>query len=388
MINVIGISKDYKSNTTVVYAKIKPSEYLKLVGEDFGEFEIQRKRENHKAYGRLKTDILKGAALPPITLSVKPQYVDSAESLLSDFEELSNFLGGSAKFNILDGLQRTYIISDIAKEGGDFHQQQELLLEIWLEGNLDKLIYRIIVLNAGQKPMSTRHQVELLFSSLHTPIQERVGGIELVREKDQRRRRKPGIFPFETIVSGYQSFISASTELNKENLVSQQLQVDSSLDQSEAYISAQFELFIKYLKYYIEIDKEVFRLYPTQEGAPDGVEDKETSAAQHWLTTGNTCMSFFASLSQFSPHDESDLSTKKRQRIEVALEKLISKLQSSHEGDDPLHLEAFEVIRRGKSARKINIGTYTRRLLANGFKEFYREEGDISLGAAWNLAVD
>ncbi|WP_339780773.1 hypothetical protein [uncultured Thalassospira sp.] len=385
---IIGKSWDHKSGTSVFYAQIRPKEYLDIVGEDFGQFEIQRKRENHKAYGRLKQDITDGALLPPITLALKPQFVAEARKIIDDSDRLSAFLSQNNRFNILDGLQRTYILKDISDEGVEFKEKQELLLEIWLEGDLDKLIYRIIVLNAGQKPMSVRHQVELLFSSLQKPIEDKVGEIELVKEKDLRRRRRAGIFSFEVIVSGYQAFVSGSTELNKDNLISQQLQVDSSLDQDEEYINLQFDDFVEYLKFYKELDKEVFRVYPDLNQEREGQEERSTTVAQHWMTNENTCISFFASIAQFAPYDGTSISEIKRKRIAAGLSKLVEKLRETEVGADPLDLEAFEAIRRGKNARKVNIGTYTRRLLANGFKEFYREEGEIPLLNAWNLAVD
>ena len=69
MFKVIGKARDLKSNTDVVYCQVSPEKYLKIVGDDFQNFELQRKKENHKGYGRLKQDIIEGALLPSITLS-------------------------------------------------------------------------------------------------------------------------------------------------------------------------------------------------------------------------------------------------------------------------------------------------------------------------------
>lgn len=385
---IIGDAWDDRSKTRVIYAQISPREYLETVGNDFGEFEIQRKRENHKGYSRLKQDIIEGALLPPITLALKPEYVGQAADLVDDKPALASFLSKPDLFNILDGLQRTYILKDIENERGSFKEGQELLLEIWLEEDIQKLIYRIIVLNAGQKPMSVRHQVELLFSSLQKPIQERVGNIELVKEKDLRRRRKFGIFSFEVVVSGYQAFLSGSTELNKDNLISQKLQIDSSFDQDESLIYQKFEDFIEYLGLYTKLDEQVFRIYPVTDSDSPPDDLSHNSTYQHWMTTENTCISFFGSIAQFAPYDDNPVSNIKRARILTALEALLKKMETADAGTDPLQLSEFEEIRRGKNARKVNIGAYTRRLLATGLKEFYREQGEIELLTAWNLAAD
>lgn len=386
LLTIIGRTKDFKSNTNVIYVQVKVADYLKLVGE-FETFAIQRRRESHKAYGRLRDDIRLGASLPSITLSLKPEYVEGAVELLDDDAALTAYLSQPGRCDILDGLQRTYIIRDIATSSFTFHDDQKLLLEIWLEQDLQKLIYRIIVLNAGQKPMSVRHQLELLFTSLKKSIEDVVGGIELVTEKDQRRRRRPGIFPHQVIVSGYQAFISGSTELNKDNLISQQLQVDSALDSEEDDIQSQFSNFVEYLGIYRRLDEQVFRLYasPVEEREEAGENEL---ASRHWLTNENTCIAFFASISQFIPKEESSAAIVKRERVSEALQRLLDLLTHAEVGSDPFKLAAFEAIRGGKSARKINVGSYTRRTLSNGFKEYYRASGEIDLADAWNLAVD
>ncbi|WP_051242349.1 hypothetical protein [Stappia stellulata] len=386
---IIGHGKDLRSDTKIVYAQVTPNEYLDIVGSDYGSFAIQRKRETHKAYGRLKDDIRLGASLPTITLALKPEYVSNAERVLENIEELTDFLSKAGRCNILDGLQRTYILDDLKKENFEFLEGQELLLEIWIESDLEKLVYRIIVLNAGQKPMSARHQIELLFASLHSAIEEEIGNVSLVTEKDQRRRRKSRIYPLQVIISGYQAFVSGTTELNKDNLISQKLQVDSALDMGEESIREQFSEFIDYFKIYAELDEQVFRVYSgVAGGGDDDEEEKSNLRSPHWLTSENTCISFFASITQYAGNGSVEVSAEKSRRTKVALQELVRKLSNSEPGTDPLQLEALDAIRMGKSARKVNVGTYTRRLLANGLKEVFRAEGDIQLSAAWNLAAD
>lgn len=387
---IIGEAKDLRSNTDIIYAQVTPDEYLRIVGEDYGNFAIQRKREAHKAYGRLKDDIRLGASLPTITLALKPEYVHGATEVIGNPEELSKYLSMPGRCNILDGLQRTYILDDLRKEKFQFREGQELLLEIWVESNLEKLVYRIIVLNAGQKPMSARHQIELLFASLHMAIEEKIGSIKLVTERDQKRRRKPRIYPLQVVISGYQAFVSGATELNKDNLISQQLQIDNALDMGEESIRSQFSDFIEFFKIYAKLDEEVFRVYSNSNGDSESDDEKSNLRSPHWLTNENTCISFFASISQFAPSGGTNerISAEKRRRTTSALHKLVGSISQSAPGSDPLRLEDLDAIRMGKSTRKINVGTYTRRLLANGLKEYFRAEGDISLAEAWNLAAD
>lgn len=387
---IIGEAKDLRSETEIIYAQVTPSEYLGIVGDDYGTFAIQRKRETHKAYGRLKDDIRLGASLPTITLALKPEYVEGATAVLGSKEELTSYLSSTGRCNILDGLQRTYILDDLKKEGFQFKEGQEILLEIWIESDLQKLVYRIIVLNAGQKPMSARHQIELLFASLHKAIEDEIGSITLVTERDQKRRRRARIYPLQVVISGYQAFVSGATELNKDNLISQKLQIDNALDMGEKSIREQFSEFIDYFRIYAKLDEEVFRVYSSANAEDDEGDERSNLRSPHWLTNENTCISFFASIAQYAPNGSSkdNISAEKRRRTKSALENLVAEISNSVPGSDPLHLEDLDAIRMGKSARKINVGTYTRRLLANGLKEYFRAEGDITLADAWNLAAD
>lgn len=388
---IIGGTQDFLSETQIVYAQVSLDEYLNMIGEDYGSFSIQRRRENHKAYGRLKTDIQGGASLPTITLALKPESVEEGIEKLQDKEALEEFLSQTGRCNILDGLQRTYILDALKKDGFSFKDGQKLLLEIWFEQRLEKLIYRIIVLNAGQKPMSVRHQIELLFSSLQAAIARQIGGIELLKEKDSKRRRKAGTYPLQVIVSGYQAFVSGTTELDKENLISQHLQVDTALEMEEKDINEQFHEFVDFFRIYSLIDEQVNRVYDSssKENREEGDEiSKDKVRNPHWLANENTCISFFASIAQFSFNSDEAIHNEKRDRTKNALRRLIELLKRAENGDDPLCLDVLEAVRMSKSVKKINVGTYTRRLLSNGLKEYYRADGDISLERAWNLAVD
>jgi len=128
-LKIIGTAEDKKNNTPVIYGQVSVTEYMQLVGRDFENFTIQRRRENHTAYKRLKLDIQSGGLIPPITLSVKPQIVGKLLPLVGvDAEQLQQLMSRPDQVDILDGLQRTYIMSDLIEEGHEFPQSQTILL--------------------------------------------------------------------------------------------------------------------------------------------------------------------------------------------------------------------------------------------------------------------
>jgi hypothetical protein len=367
-INVIGRTKDYRTGTHVVYATVLIDDYLNLVGENFGEFHIQRKRENHKAYKRLEKDILKGALLPSITLAVKPDYVDKLNHLITedDLSQLQIELAQAGIVNILDGLQRTYILKDLKEAGNNFKEDQTLLLEFWLEKDIKHLIYRIIVLNSGQKPMSMRHQVELLFLTIRERLEKDIEGLEIYMEKEGQKRNAPKKFPLDRLVTAYQSFLTKSPEVKRENIVATKLLEDDILDSDEEQLDKNFNNFKKYLSTYNDFDNEVFRIY--------------SNGKSNWLADENVMNSFFAALSDFG-----SISEKRRERIDVALQALNELLKKSVAGEDPLGLAIYEKVKTGIDPKKDNVGFATRKLIVSTFKEFFREEGEKSLEECWAL---
>lgn len=367
-IKVLGINKDYRTGTNVVYAKVSIEDYLELVGENFGEFQIQRKRENHKAYKRLEKDILAGTILPSITLAVKPDYVEELDKFITEVNigELEKSLDKTGIVNILDGLQRTYILKDLKDEGEQFKEGQSLLLEFWLEKDIKHLIYRIIVLNSGQKPMSMRHQVELLFLTIKERLEGDISGLEIYVEKENEKRNAPRKFPLDRLVTAYQSFLTKSPEVKRENIVAKKMLEDDILDSDEELLDKNFTIFKTYLNKYADIDTEVYRIY--------------SNGRANWLADENVMNAFFAALSDFGSINE-----KRKERIDVALNALQELLESSEEGDDPLGLDEYDKVKTGIDPKRDNVGFATRKLLMSTFKEFFREEGEKTIAECWAL---
>jgi hypothetical protein len=377
-LQILGLAEDKRTSTPVIYAQVPIVEFLPLVGSEFESFSIQRRREKHKAYDRMKKDIVDGALLPSITLAVKPERVPDLRPLhaSADFDQLASRLSQPGQVNILDGLQRTYIIKDLVDEGTDLNPHQTLHLEFWLEDDINNLVYRIIVLNAGQKPMSMRHQIELLFSTLKQKLEDEINGLEIYRERDQTRRRSPRKFALDRLSAAYQSYITKSPEVSRENIVAQQIVEANAMDASEEQLTSEFNSFVQLLNQYCRLDDEVCRVYPERD------DSSEMPTGANWFGSDNVLQAFFAAHSQYVSGDI------QKQRAEAGLDKILDHLMRSSPEDDPLGLRRLLEIQKGLSPRKVNIGTGTRKLLTNGFKELFRGEGDISMEDCWTLAAE
>jgi hypothetical protein len=396
---ILGSTVDQRTNANVIYCKCSVEEYLALIGDDFEGFSIQRKRESHRAYSRLKKDLIGGALIPSITLSVKHHLVDKVIKALNSPKKLTEMLSNTGTVDILDGLQRTYIIKDIKKSGHKFPDNQELLLEFWVEPNMGKLIYRMIILNAGQKAMSMKHQIELLFISMKETVTAKIQGIDIFLEKDDEKRDAPSKYSLGIIAAAYQSFMTKSTELDKANLVAEGLNRDNILDASEDELTEKFYKFLNYFKTFKDIDSLAWNYYEgmyndvrykilmkkRNEETLDDDEAMELSNQKayktgiKWFGADNSTLSLFCAISQFDDSGRQD-------RIYSALAKL--KGDFGENKKDPFGIIKYEEIRTGINPRKSNVGQATRKLLLNGFKEYIREEGIIDMSDCWPQAAD
>lgn len=371
-LEILGYTKDCRTNTNVVYADIKISDYLDLVGDDFDRFEIQRKRQDPKKYSRLKEDIKKGALLPAITLAINPSkvgyFLADVEAKKSD--DLISKLIKSPDLYILDGLQRSYIIKDLVDEGVVFNENQKLLIEIWFESKIEHLIYRLIVLNSGQKPMSMRHQVELLFTTLKTEIEEEIPNLKIYVEKDGQIRSQAMKFSFDRIVNAYYSFLTKSPEIKRDNLIVKKLNEDDILSSNEEELNANYNHFIGYLKKYCALDLNMYKIHSS--GA-------ESTGFKNWLADENTLKGFFAAVGRYSSDE------KKTERVNNALDKLIK--EAIKGVNDPMHLNVFYELKTGIDSKKYNVGNETRRLIMDGFREFFIDEGDTTFDECWKNAA-
>ena len=367
---------DLRTNTPVIYAQMPVNEYLVLVGDDFDKFSIQRRREKHPAYARMKDDIRQGALLPAITLSVAIERAREIKGIVEsgDLVALAEQLVRPGGVNILDGLQRTYILKDLANENFQFMDDQTVHLEIRIEEELDNLIYRIIVLNAGQKPMSMRHQIEVLFSAFRNSLQADIQGLELYVENEAARRTRSRKYALDRIATAYHAFLLKSPEVEKQNVVAQQISEESVLSQDEKTLGEEFLLFRQYLEQYVLLDDQICRVY-------DGTNINIPTGA-NWFGSENVMNSFFAAVADFGSNES------RKERINSAINILINNLTLAAVGSDPLGLEVFQQIVHGLPVRKVNVGFATRKLLNIGFKEFFRDEGERPLAEIWEREAE
>ncbi|VVM60149.1 hypothetical protein PS683_01249 [Pseudomonas fluorescens] len=372
-VKILGTAKDLRTQTPVIYAQCDIPSYLSLVGEEFASFSIQRKREKFTAYTRLKADIVNGTLLPTITLALPIESSALALEVVDsgNLTDIKSIVQDSTPLNILDGLQRTFILREIFESGHVFPPDQLVHLEIRAEPDLDHLIYRIIVLNAGQKPMSMRHQIEILSLSLRKTLINEIERLELVPEVDGGRRTRARRYSLDKVSSGYHAYLLKSPEVDKQNVVAQRLSEQAVLQQDVEQFGVQFIEFVEFFRLYCELDDAV---ESTQ--VPNG-----SPTATNWLGNENTLNAFFAAVADFGS------TPSRKERIKTALRDLTVSIRESG-SEETMGLDLFQAIIAGFPSRKTNIGYATRKLIFVTLKEFFRDEGETPLRDIWEREAE
>lgn len=169
------------------------------------KLDFQRNPLRASFYKRLEADIQTGCIMPNITIAIK---VD--DGMPKGEEVTEKYIEKTIKNAfILDGIQRLNTLSRI--DTAKLDTSRILYCNILISDSMDRLLYRMITLNNGQKPMSARHQIEILagnifdFDSL--PILS-------VTEKEKKRKKKnDDTMNKESLIKGYLAYISNSINL-------------------------------------------------------------------------------------------------------------------------------------------------------------------------------
>lgn len=173
------------------------------------KFEAQRKLQDKKFYKRLQRDIVEGCIMPPITIA----FVDKEESDLTNARDFENYVNKNiGKGYILDGMQRLNTLNSASKESG-FDDGRIAYVNIIVASSQDKLLYRMITLNNGQKPMTPRHQIEILTAEMFDFSD--LKNISVQTEKERADKTIRGAFNLGDVSRGYLAFLT--NNVNNEN---------------------------------------------------------------------------------------------------------------------------------------------------------------------------
>lgn len=173
------------------------------------EFQRRRVKSSSTVYSLLKTDLRQGCVIPPIVLALgleaKPKKNEDNNKLVETINS------NKENLIIIDGLQRTYTIKDLVNELTEKNDPEKekilkhkLRIEIYIGINKLGILYRMLTLNTGQTTMSSRHQIEIIYSDY---IKGGLEDIKLLKEVDGDTPNNVGEYKFRDIIEGFTSYL-------------------------------------------------------------------------------------------------------------------------------------------------------------------------------------
>ncbi|KAA1186167.1 hypothetical protein PAENI_15045 [Paenibacillus sp. B2(2019)] len=217
----------------------------------------QRNTLPAKYYRKLEKDIVKGCIMPPLTIAI-----------VTNDDDYKNNTGEYVQSNIenafvLDGIQRLNTLNRIRE---DVDLERPLYLNILICDSMDKLLYRMITLNNGQKPMSARHQIEMLaqniykFDDMNLNINTKTEKEQMRTKKDKMKKELKSEFKKGDIIKAYLAFISNTINIDNQKIIESKLDeliTDQIIDSNLPERSIEFTGVIDFVSKMSE-DKELY----------------------------------------------------------------------------------------------------------------------------------
>jgi hypothetical protein len=218
MIQIFSVARDEVIKSSVSIGQCTYAYAIQNFVPLLNRFGEQRKIQSKNFYARLRSDILQGCVIPPITLAFDNK--DNSENL--NINNICEFIRDNiADGYILDGMQRLNTLLD-ASNDDNFNENMIVPVNVIIAQKYDLLLYRMITLNNGQKPMTARHQIEMLTRGL---INKSNLEIIIMTEKETEGGNPRGAFRQSDISEAYIAYMSNSLH-NQNNRI-----IESKLDE-------------------------------------------------------------------------------------------------------------------------------------------------------------
>ena len=371
--------------------KLSLEDYIEALDDTYQDYDIQREIVSNVYLDALVDTVLKRRHIPPIVLVVEKKQF----SIKGGFLQID-------KFKILDGLQRTFRLqairrtinfccdnldpkedylawnkfkfsrsfssdlrefdsnTDVLRAIVEVYQRdgkQALLesfkgngqwFEIWTELSTDEEVRKMLTLNAGHKPVTTRHQLELLFLNILPVLRKGEGKkFTIVRERQTSaiqfsKNRKSGHFHFAHIITSVLSLYEAKPVATSTGLIQGIQSSDIGIEKFDEFTTPEFLKSV--VGFLVKLDSQLSEQY-----GESGVL---------WMGREVSLAGLFGGLGSVSE----DVG---KSRMDV----MNRFVEITRKNPTMLNLDQFEHTRNNLDLSKINIGNVNRVAVFNAVKE-------------------
>lgn len=318
--NILDLENDSVINGTVAIGftdyKYALENFIPLIDKT----EFQRKTQDKKFYRKLERDIEDGCVMPPITIALITNDFRETKDTDSTQKFITNNIRNSF---VLDGIQRLNTLSRL-KDSKEIDLSKKIYINFIFCDSVEKLLYRMITLNNGQRPMTPRHQVEIMMANAFDF--EKLG-VNVVSEKETTMKAARRSFRKSDIVQAYLAFMAESPVVDNKKIIEEkmdELLVSKIMSVEPSHYKSEFKDFIKALRQFQD-DPENFK----------------------WLKVTNNLVGFAAGMKNSATSILSLGSEEFRE-----------------------HIETFEAAFSEFNPSRIKVGKYRRNLSCEFFKNF------------------
>lgn len=375
MIEVLSIDFDERLQASCALVR---SDYRWFIEASRGAEEnlnIQRKIiGGTKAYATLRADLKRGCILPPLVIAAKGVQLPPTNRAIQGVAEDLMAIDPRSVY-IIDGLQRTNAIRQSMEELPDEVERNRFLdrpirLEVWLDIPFGALAYRMLLLNAGQRPMSIKHQVEILSMKLQEELAD-IPSIDIFTSISGRRRTQPGQFQLAKLSQAFQAWLQGQPNVDLKNTVMEKLLAENAIEVLGA-------------------DAGTSGMAPAPGPGSSGFKGLVEWIVAMDLRMGGSNRDLLANdnvlLGLSAAVGAAERNESLKGRMNEGLERL--RLEAGRDGADiALAVDEYESLRIGIDVTKRNVGEATRDLVFYGFQEYFLSDGLKTMSECWRFAA-
>lgn len=377
--------EDKRVNCLSGIGQLDASEYLSLVEDVYretGGIEGQRAPLKTKTginiRKRMVEDIKNGALLPPIVLGavVGEETFLAASSVESndDFVQLLRSIDKN-HLSIIDGMQRTTAL--LAAMHDSNIGNANIRVDLWLAKSLDRLVYRMLVLNTGQVPWDIKRQLETIYKQVLLEIKNSASEISVFDIDAKERRSDAGQYRSTRIVELFLAFTSRKPHIELKEKVAEDF---ARMDATEATANQDtLPVFIDAMKLLASLDKAFAKTACPEDFVTESTRFKE---GRDIFTSAPASIGFAAAAAQYLLGKPGYAFTFSEMRpklnsLAAAVQVVVDKISAE--------FIDYATLNEKISAKSGRIGEYEREFFFRAFELMFKDADQLqSLTPCWS----
>jgi len=212
------------------------------------KLDFQRNPLRKSFYNRLENDIVSGCIMPFLTIAIKKD-TSNGQLPFYNYETEANFLRLLENAFVLDGIQRLNTLKRVASMP-NFDSTRPIFFNILVCGSMDRLLYRMVILNNGQKPMTARHQIEVLANNIFDFDNLPIISFTEKQKKVSQNTTDEATMNKENLIKAYIAYISGSVNIDNQKIIESKMDeliTDQIMDSNITKRDTQYHDIISYV---------------------------------------------------------------------------------------------------------------------------------------------